>query len=101
MIDCIRQVYVYLYLYYLSYVIYDMNTSAVIRKNKASVAILVFIALFFIVHTVKPSLIYTKEGGFRTFGVGYKHKTVVPIWVVSICLAILSYLAVSYYVLNN
>jgi hypothetical protein len=37
---------------------------------------------------------YTKEGGFRPFGVGYKHKTVVPIWIVAIILAIFSYLAV-------
>jgi hypothetical protein len=77
-----------------------MNTTVILRKNKAMVAIILFLVLFFIVHTLKPSIIYTKEGGFRTFGIGYKHKTVVPIWIVSICLAILSYLAVSYYVMH-
>jgi len=76
-----------------------MNTVAFIRKNKASIAILLFVILLGIVHTLKPSLIYHKDGSFRTFGVGYKNKTVVPIWLVSICLAILCYLAVSYYVM--
>jgi hypothetical protein len=41
--------------------------------------------------------LYTKEGGFRQFGVGYKQKTVVPIWIVAIMLAILCYVGVSWY----
>jgi len=46
---------------------------------------------------LKPTLLYNEEGGFRPFGVGYRHKTVIPIWLVSIILAIFSYLAVLYY----
>jgi hypothetical protein len=41
---------------------------------------------------VKPAFAYMPDGSFRPFGVGYKHKTVVPIWLVAISLAILSYL---------
>jgi hypothetical protein len=67
--------------------------------NKLNVAILLFVFLFSIVHIAKPSLLYTKEGGFRQFGVGYKQKTVVPIWIVAILLAILSYLGVLYYIM--
>lgn len=70
-----------------------------VRINKLSVSILIFIVLFSIVHISKPSLLYTKEGGFRQFGVGYKQKTVVPIWIVAILLAILSYLGVLYYIM--
>jgi hypothetical protein len=70
-----------------------------IQNNKVSIAILIFLALFSIVHYLKPGLLYTKEGGFRTFGVGYRNKTVIPIWLVAIILGILSYLAVSYYLL--
>ncbi len=70
-----------------------------VRINKLSVSILVFIVLFSIVHISKPSLLYTKEGGFRQFGVGYKQKTVIPIWIVAILLAILSYLGVLYYIM--
>ena len=52
------------------------------------------------VHYIKPAFLYTKEGGFREFGVGYKNKTVIPIWLISIILAILSYVAVMYYLLH-
>jgi hypothetical protein len=55
-------------------------------------AILFFILFFSGIHIVKPGLIYSNEGGFRPFGVGYRDKTVIPIWAVSIVLAILSYL---------
>jgi len=50
------------------------------------------------IHFFKPAFVYNTEGGFRPFGLGYKHKTVIPIWVVSIILAILSYLAISVFI---
>lgn len=65
-----------------------------IRVNKSSVAIVLFIALFSLIHFMKPSLLYTKDGAFREFGVGYRQKTVVPIWGVAILLAIVVYLGV-------
>jgi hypothetical protein len=70
-----------------------------VRVNKTSIAICIFILAFLAIHTLKPALFYTPEGGFREFGVGYKQKTVVPIWVGAIILAILSYLAVMYYLI--
>jgi hypothetical protein len=70
-----------------------------IKNNRVSIAIFIFLVLFSIVHYLKPSLLYTKEGAFRNFGVGYRNKTVIPIWLVAIILGILSYLGVSYYLL--
>ena len=29
---------------------------------------------FFVIHLLKPDLMYNNEGGFRPFGLGYKHK---------------------------
>jgi len=69
-----------------------------IRFNKVSVAILLFLILFSIVHYIKPVVLYNSDGGFRPFGVGYKNKTVLPIWIVAIVLALLCYLAVLYYI---
>ena len=69
----------------------------IIRSYKLTLSILLFLFLFFIVHSIKPSCIYTPDGGFRDFGVGYKNKTVLPMWVISIVLSILSYLAISSY----
>jgi hypothetical protein len=50
------------------------------------------------IHITKPALMYNDDGGFRPFGVGYRHKTIIPIWVVSIIIAILTYTAVLYYI---
>ena len=71
-----------------------------IRVNKLSLSVVLFLFLFSIIHIAKPSLLYTKEGGFRQFGVGYKQKTVIPIWIVAIMLAILSYVLMSYWGLS-
>lgn len=69
------------------------------RLPKISLSIFLFIALFSIVHYIKPSIFYLQSGGFRQFGIGYKHKTVIPIWVFAIILSILSYLVISYWIL--
>jgi hypothetical protein len=65
-----------------------------IRGHKTTVAILIFLILFTIFHLLKPGFAYTEDGGFRQFGLGYKNKTVIPIWIVAIILAIFSYLFV-------
>ena len=65
-----------------------------IQKNKTTLAILLFFVLFGIFHTLKPGFAYGRDGEFRPFGVGYKNKTVIPVWGVVIILAILSYLFV-------
>jgi uncharacterized membrane protein len=65
-----------------------------LRNYKVQFAILLFLLMFSLVHYMKPSISYMPNGAFRQFGVGYKHKTVVPIWAVAIFLAILSYLAI-------
>ncbi len=68
-----------------------------VRFHKLTVAVSLFLILFSIIHTMKPRLLYDTDGSFRQFGVGYRHKTVIPIWLVSIILAIFSYIAVLYY----
>ena len=73
------------------------NIKSFIRYHKLNVSIFIFLVLFSIIHFIKPGFLYNKDGGFRPFGVGYKHKTVIPVWVISIILAILSYLGVLYY----
>jgi len=76
-----------------------MYLKGFVRYHKLNVTIFLFLVLFTLVHLLKPGLVYEKDGSFREFGVGYRHKTVIPIWVVSIVLAILSYVAVSWYLL--
>lgn len=64
------------------------------RNYKMQFAIFIFIFMFGAYHTVKPAISYSENGSFRPFGVGYKHKTVVPAWLVAICMALLSYVFV-------
>lgn len=65
-----------------------------VRYHKVSSAVIIFLLFMGIIHWIKPAGIYTAEGGFRPFGIGYKHKTVIPIWLVSILLGLLCYLAI-------
>ena len=71
-----------------------MLTKRFLQIQKINIAIVLFILMFGLIHWYKPSLIYNSDGGFRPFGVGYTHKTVIPMWVIAIILAILAYLAV-------
>ncbi len=65
-----------------------------IRRHINSFSILLFISLFSMIVYTKPSIIFKKDGSVRQFGVGYKNKTILPIWLATIILAFLSYLIV-------
>lgn len=73
-----------------------MNLQFFIRSNKLTISIILFLMVFFAFHTVKPGFAYNNEGGFRPFGLGYRSKTVIPIWLIAIVLAILCYVLVSF-----
>ena len=60
-------------------------------------AILIFITVFYGIQCCNPSFLYKKDGSIRPFGLGYKGKTVLPIWLIAIVVSILSYLFVVYY----
>ena len=66
------------------------------RDALSIVAVFVFLILFGIINAFRPSIIYNKDLSFRRFGIGYKNKTVIPIWMLSIVLAILVYVLVTY-----
>ena len=68
-----------------------------IRNNVTLVSILIFMTLFTIVQLYKPLFLYNQDGSIRTFGIGYKNKTIMPIWLFSIILGIFCYLFVMYY----
>lgn len=69
-----------------------------IREHITTVSVVLFIVIFGIIQLMKPSCFYKSDGSIREFGVGYKNKTILPIWLLSIVLGILCYLAVMYYV---
>lgn len=74
-----------------------MNTQF-IRKNITLFSIILFIILYCILIFSKTSLIFNKDGTLRQFGVGYHTRSVLPAWLMSIVIAIISYFTVLYYV---
>lgn len=69
-----------------------------IRENATVVSVVLFIIIFGIIQTIKPTCFYNKDGSIREFGIGYKNKTILPIWLLSIVLGIVCYLTVMYYI---
>tara|TARA_Y100000389_G_C17395582_1_gene482317 strand:- start:445 stop:687 length:243 start_codon:yes stop_codon:yes gene_type:complete len=61
-------------------------------------SILLFLIFFNIIaFIIKPGFLYNFDGSIKQFGLGYSHKTIVPFWLLTIGVAILSYLAIFYY----
>lgn len=69
-----------------------------IRENIVLVAVVIFIAIFGFIQMLKPTCFYNRDGSVRSFGVGYKNKTILPIWLLSLVLGLLCYLGVLYFV---
>jgi hypothetical protein len=59
--------------------------------NHLSISILLFLFVFLVLYWIKPTFIYNQDGSLRQFGVGYRKKTVIPLWLVVFILAIFSY----------
>ena len=61
------------------------------------IVISVYICLYFTIIYFKPSFMYDEKNDcFRQFGVGYKNTTILPIWLLSVLIAITSYFLVLY-----
>jgi amino acid permease len=69
-----------------------------INNNKTLVATFLFLLVFVYLSCIKPDFLYNKDGSLREFGIGYSTNTVLPLWVLSIILGLLSYLTVLFYV---
>jgi len=70
-----------------------------IKKNNLSATMILFLILYLFFVYLKPNFIFNKSGGIRNFGLGKVNSTVLPIWLVVILLAIMSYMSVLYYLM--
>lgn len=68
-----------------------------LKRSKTLVSVIIFLIIFGFIQILKPSFLYNNDGSLREFGVGYKNKTILPMWLLSLILGILCYLLVSYY----
>ena len=69
-----------------------------VRQNIILVSIVLFIIIFTFIQWTKPSFLYNKDGSLREFGIGYRNKTILPLWLLSLVLGIFCYLFVIYYI---
>ena len=72
-----------------------------VRENTPLAAIILFLFIFGSIQMMKPACFYNKYGSIRHFGVGYRNKTILPIWLLSLVLGILCYLAVLVYISSS
>lgn len=70
----------------------------ILQRNITTVTIVLFLLFFGLFQYMKPGFLYDHDGALRQFGLGYRNKTIIPMWLLSIVLAIFSYLIVLYYI---
>jgi hypothetical protein len=67
------------------------------KLNRLFLVILIYICLYGLIVLFQPEVIFNnKFKCLRQFGVGYKNTTILPLWLVSIIFAIISYFIVLY-----
>lgn len=68
-----------------------------IEKNPIIVTLILFLVLYYTILLGKPTFLYNPDGSLRQFGIGYRKKTIFPVWLMSLILGILCYLFVICY----
>ena len=71
-----------------------MFTNSFIKRNIVMFSLVVFSITYIILNLVKPNFLYNDNKTLREFGGGYRKKTVLPLWLISIVLAIFSYFSI-------
>jgi len=69
---------------------------SIIRKNRLSISIILFLIIFITIVQFKPAFLFNKDGSIRNFGLGKSNTSIIPIWLFGILIAILSYLFILY-----
>ncbi len=75
---------------------FDKNTILFINNNRTLVSIIMFLFLFICIFYLKPKFLFDKNDAPRKFGLGYRHTTVLPFWLIVIIFSIFSYFIVTY-----
>lgn len=76
-----------------------MSLRTILKKNITATTIIFFVLMYIFINYLKPAFLYTHKGTLRQFGLGYKQKTIFPLWLLSIIMAIISYLVIRFYII--
>lgn len=74
---------------------------SIIRKNRLSVSIILFLIIFITILQFKPAFLFNKDGSIRNFGLGKSNTSIIPVWLFGILTAVLSYLLILYLISFN
>ena len=67
------------------------------KDNLVLYSVLLYILIFFVViFYLRPAFLFNKDESIKLFGLGYMNKTIIPIWLFTIIIAIVSYLFIFY-----
>lgn len=67
------------------------------KINRLCLVIFIYIGIYGFIVLLQPEMIFNNQYNcLRQFGVGYKNTTIVPLWLISILFAIISYFIVLY-----
>ena len=67
------------------------------KKSLILYSILLYIFIYYIVTVlIKPAFLFNTDGDIKLFGLGYMNKTIIPVWLFTLMIAILSYLFIFY-----
>lgn len=69
-----------------------------VQSRPTLTAIALYGVIYALIVVTKPSLIFNADGSVRQFGLAFSKRTIIPIWLAAIVLAILCYMLVLYYV---
>jgi hypothetical protein len=72
-----------------------------VKKNVALFSLIIFLSIYISIYLFKPDFLFNQDGSIRVFGIGYRNKTILPLWLLSIILGIFSYLFVLYYIIYS
>ena len=67
------------------------------QRYKIQSAIIIFIILYVSIIMTQPRFCFDEDGNILQFGLNYKNKTIIPIWLLTVLFGILSYFAIYYY----
>ena len=70
---------------------------AIIRKQPRMTMVTIYLLLVAAFLYVRPGVAFGKDGRIRPFGTGQKDATIFPLWWWTLAFAVVSYLAVVYY----
>ena len=67
------------------------------QRYKIQSAIIIFLVLYISIIMTEPNFCFDDDGNILQFGLNYKNKTIVPMWLLAVLFGILSYFSIYYY----